>query len=43
MKNADGFHVDIAQADGIPRDMTLIRVNVDNFEEAYEFLILFFF
>ena len=41
MKNADGFHVDIAQVEGYSadRDMTLIRMNVDNFEEAYEFLI----
>lgn len=41
MKNADGFYVDIAQVDGYSRDsdMTLIRMNVDNFEEAYEFLI----
>lgn len=39
MKNADGFHVDITQVDSIPRDLTLIRMNVDNFEEAYEFLL----
>jgi hypothetical protein len=38
MKNADGFHVDIAQTDDIPQDLTLIRMNVDNFEEAHEFL-----
>ena len=40
MKNADGFHVDIAQVEGYSadRDMTLIRMNVDNFEEAYDFL-----
>jgi hypothetical protein len=38
MKNADGFAVDIAQVDGIPQDMTLIRMNVDNFDEAYEML-----
>ena len=33
MKNADGFHVDIATAP-VPRDMTVIRMNVDNLEEA---------
>ncbi len=41
MKNADGFHVDVAQVENYSRDsdMTLIRMNVDSFEEAYEFLI----
>jgi hypothetical protein len=38
MKNADGFYVDIAQVDGLPQDMTIIRMNVDNFDEAYELL-----
>lgn len=38
MKDANGFHVDVAQAN-VPRDMTIIRMNVDNFEEAYDFLI----
>jgi hypothetical protein len=38
MKDPNGFYVDVSQVDGIPRDMTLIRMNVDNFEEAYEFL-----
>ena len=37
MKDANGFHVDVAQAD-VPRDMTIIRMNVDNFDEAYEYL-----
>ena len=35
MKNADGFHVDIAQGDG---EWTMIRMNVDNLEEATELL-----
>ena len=38
MKDVNGFHVDVAQAD-VPRDMTIIRMNVDNFDEAYEYLI----
>ena len=38
MKDAGGFYVDVSQVDGIPQDMTLIRMNVDNFDEAYEFL-----
>lgn len=38
MKNADGFYVDVAQAPNLEQDLSLIRMNVDNFEEAYEFL-----
>ena len=38
MKDANGFHVDVAQAD-VPRDLTLIRMNVDDFDEAYAFLM----
>ena len=37
MKDANGFHVDIAQAN-VERDMTIIRMNVDNFEEGRAFL-----
>ena len=39
MKDANGFHVDVAQVDMVPRDMTSIRMNVDNFEEAYAILV----
>ena len=35
MKNADGFHVDISQGDG---EWTMIRMNVNNLEEATELL-----
>lgn len=35
MKDANGFHVDVAAAD-YPQDVTIIRINVDNFNEAYE-------
>ena len=38
MKNESGFYVDIANVQ-VPQDMTLIRMNVDNFEEAYDLLI----
>ncbi|MBQ4427599.1 MAG: hypothetical protein II881_07585 [Oscillospiraceae bacterium] len=38
MKNSDGFHVDVTKVDTLPGDMVTIRVNVDNFEEAYELL-----
>ena len=37
MKNADGFCADINSFEGIPRDETLIRINVDDFDEAYQF------
>jgi len=38
-ENEDGkvFHVDITQAP-VPQDITTIRMNVDDFEEAYEML-----
>jgi predicted RNA binding protein YcfA (HicA-like mRNA interferase family) len=38
MKDANGNYVDIVQNDQMPRDMTNIRMNVDNFEEACEVL-----
>jgi hypothetical protein len=38
MKNADGFHIDIADVKTVPQDMTIIRMNVDNFDEAYDML-----
>lgn len=38
MKNESGFYVDIANVQ-VPQDMTLIRMNVDNFDEAYEVLL----
>lgn len=38
MKDANGFYVDVADVPTTQRDLTLIRMNVDNFEEAYEFL-----
>ena len=37
MKDANGFCVDIAQAH-LERDLTTIRMNVRDYEEAYEFL-----
>ena len=35
MKDANGFHVDISQGSG---EWTMIRMNVDNLEEAVKFL-----
>ena len=39
MKDANGNYVDIAKALKVKQDLTLIRMNVDNFDEAYELLI----
>ena len=40
MKDPNGFYVDVSEVENysLPQDMTLIRMNVDNFEEAYNFL-----
>ena len=38
MKNADGFHVDITQTDQIQSDRCSIRMNVDNYDEAFTLL-----
>ena len=38
MKDANGFHLDIAKVEMMPQDMTVIRMMVDDFDEAYQFL-----
>ena len=38
LKDSNGFRVDVAQADDLKQDLSLIRMNVDNFDEALEFL-----
>ena len=38
MKDANGFYVDVARVESLPQDMTTMRMNVRDFEEAYEFL-----
>ena len=38
MKDANGFYVDVTQVDNLPQDMMTIRMNVSDFDEAYEFL-----
>ena len=38
MKDANGFYVDVAQAPNLPQDISLIRMNVDDFDEAWNFL-----
>ena len=39
MKNDGGFYVDISQVATVPQDLTLIRMNVPDFDEAYDYLI----
>ncbi len=38
MKDGNGFHVDVVEDPAAGQDRTLIRMNVDNFGEAYEIL-----
>ena len=38
MKDGNGFYVDISKVESIPHDLTAIRMNVDNFREAYDLL-----
>ena len=38
MKNEEGFHIDIAQVDEVPQDYVVIRMNVDDFDAAYNIL-----
>ena len=40
LKNPDGFYLDISCPDtDLPRDMVCIRMNVDDFDEAYQTLL----
>ena len=39
MKNDTGFYVDISDVETVPQDMMLIRMNVPDFDEAYDYLI----
>ena len=38
MKDTNGFYVDVARVESMERDMTTTRMNVRDFDEAYEFL-----
>ena len=38
MKDAEGNYVDVAKTRNTSRDLTLIRMNVDDFDEAYALL-----
>ena len=40
MKDPNGFKVDISQPDlSFPQDIVCIRINVDDFQEAYQFFM----
>ncbi len=38
MKDENGFYVNVSQKDELEHDLTMIRVNVRDFDEAYELL-----
>lgn len=38
MKDSNGFYVDVTQNEKVPQTRTAIRMNVDDFDEAYEYL-----
>lgn len=38
MTDANGFHVDVARVESLEKDMTTMRMNVRDYDEAYEFL-----
>lgn len=39
MKDANGNHVNVAKGVKVSQDMTMISINVDDFQEAYDFFI----
>ena len=39
LKLGEDFRVDVAHSDVVPQDLTAIRMNVRDFDEAYDFLI----
>lgn len=39
MKDANGNRINIASSETVPRDMSAVTINVDDFREAYDFLI----
>ena len=38
MTDTNGFHVDVGSSNDIDQDLMAIRMNVDDFDEAYDFL-----
>ena len=39
MKNERGDRINIASSETVPQDLTGVNINVDNFQEAYDFFI----
>ncbi len=39
LKYGEDFRVDVTQVDSMPQDMTAIRMNVRDFDEAYDLLV----
>jgi predicted RNA binding protein YcfA (HicA-like mRNA interferase family) len=39
MKDANGNRVDVASSKNVPKDLLSIKINVDDFDEAYDFFI----
>ena len=39
LKYGEDFRVDVATVDKFPQDLTVIRMNVRDFDEAYQFLL----
>ena len=39
LQDANGNHVDVAKSTIVPQDLTMIRMNVDDFDETYKYLI----
>ena len=38
-KDAEGNRIVVASSETIPQDLTAININVDNFQEAYDFFL----
>lgn len=38
MKDLNGFYLDVARTESLSRDLTTMRMNVSDFDEAYELL-----
>ncbi|WP_036610724.1 hypothetical protein [Oribacterium sp. P6A1] len=39
MKDVNGFRINIAASENMEKDLTSMSMNVDNFQEAYDFFI----
>ena len=39
IRDPSGFHVDVASSNHVPQDLTSIRINVDDFDEACAFFM----